>query len=118
MATYAAGVMPVVKTDDWRAFVQSAATGDKAEDHRTFLRRQGVTRENIFLQPTPMGDLMILVWEGVDAKQMSDSMAELMQNPQSDYERWLVDHVVVKMHGVDPSQGTPPPVEHLATIDT
>jgi hypothetical protein len=55
-------VAPVINVDEWLTFCREAAEGDQADAHRQFLRRGGVTREHIFLQRTPAGALMLLVW--------------------------------------------------------
>jgi hypothetical protein len=39
---------------------------------------------------------------------------EIIQNPQSDHERYINSHVVPNLHGIDPSTGPPPPMENVA----
>ena len=74
-----------------------------------------MTTEHIFLQATPMGDLMVLVWEGVDGASATSHLGSVVENPQSDHERYLRDHVIPKLHGIDVSQPSAP-AERIATI--
>lgn len=117
MEKVAVAVMPIADLGAWQEFLEEIATGTRAEAHRAFLKRGGVQSEHVFHQQTPMGDLAVLVWEGVDPEQLGAHMASLMQNPASDHERYLRDHVVAKIHGVDPTNGAaPPPAKRLSTI--
>jgi hypothetical protein len=55
------------KPDEWRAWVDSIASGDRADAHRQMMRRLGIKREHIRHQTSPAGDVMVLVWEGSNA---------------------------------------------------
>ena len=81
MDVFAVAVIPVVKVDEWLKFCGETADGERAEAHRDFLKRGGVTREHVFRQRTPSGDLMILVWEGVDLQQQAARMVSLLDRP-------------------------------------
>ena len=118
MEPFAVSVMPIAKMDEWRAFADEIDSGDRADAHREMLRRLGVKREHIRVQPTPMGDLMVLVWEGVDQEQVGELMGDLLQNPRSDYERYVGQHVVPNLHGIDLSSGHPPMMEKVLTIES
>jgi hypothetical protein len=118
MEAFAVQIFPIAKPDDWRAFVQSIDTGERGDVHRQTLRRLGVKRENVFHQATPAGDVMVLVWEGVDQGRVAELLGDMVQNPQSDHERYLATHVIPEIHGVDPAAGPPPTIEKVATIET
>ena len=45
-------------------------------------------------------------------------MADFMQNPQSEHERYIATYVIPDIHGADPSAGPPPMVQEDATIET
>ena len=49
---------------------------------------------------------------------MPELMADLVQNPQSEHERYIATHVIPDIHGADLSAGPPPTVEKVATIET
>jgi hypothetical protein len=116
MEKVAVAVMPIADVGAWQEFIDEVTTGARAEAHRAFLQRGGVQNEHVFHQRTPMGDLAVLVWEGVDPEQLGAHMADLMQNPASDHERYVRDHVVAKLHGIDLTHEAPPPAERVASI--
>jgi len=118
METFGVAVFSVAKPDEWRAWVDSIASGDRADAHRQMMRRLGIKREHIRHQASPDGDVMVLVWEGVEQDRVAPLLAELVQNPQSEHERYIATHVIPDLHGVDPSAGPPPIMQEVATIKT
>ena len=118
MTQIAVAVMPIADVSAWQTFAEEVSTGARSDAHREFLRRAGVTAETLFHQPTPMGDLMVLVWDGVDPDQLAAHFASMLQNPTSDHERYLRDYVVPKVHGIDTTQAPPPPARQVARITT
>ena len=92
METFAVAVFPVAKPDEWRAWAESIASGDRADAHRQMMRRLGIKREHIRYQPSPAGDVMVLVWEGVEQDRVAPLLGELVQNPQSEHERYIATH--------------------------
>ena len=117
MDRFAVSVFPVAKPEEWRAFCESAADGERAEAHRAFLGRLGITREHIFHQSTPAGDLIVLVHEGVGQDEIAGKFGDFLQNPQSEHERYIATHVIPELHGVDPGAGPPPEARAVASID-
>lgn len=115
MDTFAVAVMPVTDVHAWKEFCAEATSGKRADAHREFLRRGGVTVEHIVHQPTPMGDLGVVIWEGVDQAAAGALMGSLMQDPQGEHERYLRDYVLAKLHGVDFSAPPPPMAEKIGT---
>ena len=118
MEAFAVQVFPIAKPDDWRAFIASIDTGERSDAQRQALRRLGVKREHVHHQATPAGDVMVLVWEGVEQDRVPELMGDMVQNPQSEHERYLATHVIPDIHGVDPTAGPPPTVQKVATIET
>ncbi|HVN10541.1 MAG TPA: hypothetical protein VMT69_00475 [Kineosporiaceae bacterium] len=110
--------MPIADVAAWQKFADECSTGARSDAHREFLRRGGVRSETIFRQQTPMGDLMVVVWDGVDPEQLDAHFASMLQNPTSDHERYLRDYVIPTVHGVDTTQPPPPPAERVAEITT
>jgi hypothetical protein len=82
--------------------------------HRQVMRRLGIKREHIRHQASPAGDVMVLVWEGVEQDRASELMADLVKNPQSEHERYIATHVIPDLHGADPAAGPPPTVQEVA----
>ena len=118
MTQMAVAVMPITDMGAWQTFADEISTGSKAEDHRAFLRRGGVRTETVFVQPTPMGDLMVLVWDGVDPDQLAAHFGSMLTDPASDHERYMRDEVIPKLHGIDVSAPPPPPARKVAEIST
>src|SRR5215467_13013276 len=115
--TFAVTVFAVAKPGEWWAWVDSIASGDRADAHRQMMRRLGIKREHIRHQASPAGDVMVLVWEGVEQDRASPLLTDLVQSPQSEHERYIATHVIPDLHGVDPSAGPPPVMQEVATID-
>jgi hypothetical protein len=80
--------------------------------------RLGIKREHIRHQASPAGDVMVLVWEGVEQDRVPELLADLVQNPQSEHERYIATYVIPDLHGADPSAGPPPVMQEVATIET
>jgi hypothetical protein len=118
MPQMAVAVLPIADMAAWQAFADEISTGARSDAHRAFLRRGGVRRETLFHQQTPMGDLMVLLWDGVDPDQLAAHFASMLQNPASDHERYLRDHVIPNVHGIDTKQPPPPPARQVADITT
>ena len=118
MEAFAVAVFPVAKPDEWRAWIDSIASGERADAHRQMLRQLGIKREHIRYQASPAGDVMIVVWEGVEQDRVAPLLADRAQNPQSEHERYIATHVIPDIYGVDPSAGPPPMVQEVATIET
>src|SRR4051812_11240970 len=116
MTQMAVAVMPIADVGAWQQFTDEVTTGVRSDAHRAFLRRGGVSKETLFHQKTPMGDLMVLVWDGVDPDQLAAHFADALQNPTSDHERYLRDYMIPKVHGIDPTQPPPPPAQRVAEI--
>ena len=116
MTQIAVAVMPITDAEAWQAFADEITTGDRSEAHRAFLRRGGVSKETLFHQQTPMGDLMVLVWDGVDPEQLGAHFASMLQDPTTDHERYLRDVVIPKVHGMDTSQPPPPPARKVIEV--
>ena len=118
MEKFAVAVMPIADMGGWKQFLEEATSGARGDAQRELLRRGGVTAEYVFHQPTPMGDLMVLVWEGVDQDQMSQLFADMLQNPTTDHERYVRDVVIPKVHGVDLTQPPAPPAQLMGSHRT
>ena len=116
MTQMAVAVMPIADVSSWQTFIDEISTGARNDAHREFLRRCGVRSESAFHQQTPMGDLMVLVWEGVDPAQMAAQFESVLTNPSSDHERYIGEHVIPKVHGIDTSQPPPPPAQQVSEI--
>ena len=118
METFAVTMVPVAKPAEWQAWIDSIVSGDRGDAHRQMMRRLGIKREHIRYQESPAGDVVVLIWEGVEQDRVPELLTGLVQNPQSEHERYIATYVVPDLHGVDPSAGPPPVMTKVATIDT
>ena len=92
METFAVTIFPAAKPDEWREWVDGIARGDRADAHRPMMRRLGIKREHIRYQASLAGDVMVLVWEGVEQNRVAPLLTGLVQNPQSEHERYIATH--------------------------
>jgi hypothetical protein len=91
------------KTDEWRSWMEEL-NGSRRQEFVESRRRAGV-RERTFLQPTPMGDLVIVTLEGDDP---AGSFGRMMGDTDA-FATWFLERVTA-VHGVDlagPMPGSP-----------
>jgi len=91
------------KTDEWRTWIDELA-GPRHQEFAESRRRAGV-RERTFLQPTPMGDLVIVTLEGDDP---GAAFGQMMSTDDA-FSAWFLERVKA-FHGVDlsiPMAGSP-----------
>lgn len=91
------------KTAEWRTFMDEL-NGPRHAEFAESRRRAGV-RERAFLQPTPMGDLVLVTLEGDDPGR---SFGQMMVATDP-FTTWFLERVKA-IHGVDleaPSTGSP-----------
>ena len=91
------------KTPEWRSFMEQL-TGPRHAEFAASRQRAGV-RERTFLQPTPMGDLVIVTLEGDDPARSFGQMV----SATDPFTAWFLERVKA-IHGVDltaPMTGSP-----------
>lgn len=98
MTTPIAIALPLVpgQLEAWGAFV-TELQGPRRPEYDASLARRGVTREQVFHQPTPQGDIVILVIEAADPARAMAALAD----PQHPFDRWFADQVRA-FHGIAP----------------
>lgn len=103
MATYAFAA-PVLAgtTDKYRAFTEALVTSRRTEAEAA-RRAAGLDREQVFLQPTPMGDVAIIVWETNDFEKVAKHFA----TDTSDFGAWFRSSLET-FHGFDISKDEMP----------
>ena len=92
------------RTAEWRAWMDEV-NGPRRQEFVDSRRRAGV-HERTFLQPTPMGDLVIVTLEGDDPGR---SFGQMMGATDA-FTTWFLANVQV-VHGMDlsvPMPGGPP----------
>jgi len=76
------------KTDKARAFIKSLGTTHK-KDFAALERKLKTTKEVIFLQPSPQGDVIIDYFESTDPKKALEIMAKL----DDKFTMWMKDQI-------------------------
>ncbi len=103
MASYAF-VLPVLpgKTEVVRRFgvEMSGPRRGEAEESQ---RRIGITRQMVWLQQTPQGDMCVVYWETDDPARVFQKWAS-SDNP---FDRWFLEQLK-EIHGIDLTQPPPP----------
>ena len=84
------------KTGEWRTFIDELNGARRQEFVES--RRQAGVHEVTFLQPTPMGDLVIVTLEGDDPVRSFGQM----QAATDPFSIWFRDQAT-RIHGIDPS---------------
>jgi len=99
-------VAPIVKgkTEAWRQALAEIKGARKAA-HAESRKKLGITREHVSLQPTPMGDVVVVHMIAPD-----QNVIGAMMTSTSEFDTWFRKAVLVDAHGFDP-KATPPPVE-------
>jgi hypothetical protein len=99
------------KTADWHAWM-AEINGARQSEFVESRRRAGVT-ERTFLQPTPMGDLVIVTLEGDDPGRSFGQMV----SARDAFTLWFVEKAKA-IHGVDLSAPMPEGAPSRLVIDT
>lgn len=92
------------KTEADRAAMISCWRGERREAYERARRNLGITREAVYIQTTPMGDVAIVYWEADDVEAALKGMA-ISDDP---FDQWFRDHVR-EVHGINVEDGFPPP---------
>lgn len=82
------------KTAEWRSFMEEI-NGPRRVEFTASRRRAGV-RERTFLQPTPMGDLVIVTLEGDDPMRAFGQMV----SARDSFTSWFLERAGAA-HGID-----------------
>jgi hypothetical protein len=106
-------VFPILpgKTAEWHDFI-GELNGTRSSEYAESRRRAGV-QERTFLQPTPMGDLVIVTLEGDDPAR---SFGQLMSAKDA-FTTWFLERVKA-IHGIDLSAPMPDGSPSKLVIDS
>jgi ketosteroid isomerase-like protein len=104
---FAAPLLPG-KTDADREALASAQSGERKAEHEASRRRAGITREAVWLQSTPDGDVAVVLIEADDVGAALGTLA----SSQEPYDVAFREHIK-EVHGMDLSEGFPPPEQLL-----
>jgi hypothetical protein len=92
-------LLPGVSSTE-REEMLSCWRGERAEEHSASRQRHGITRESVWIQDTPNGDIEVILIESPDIATALLGIA----TSQEAHDVWFRNHVSA-MHGVDLTQG-------------
>ena len=87
-------------TDTDRDEMLACWHGERVNAHRASRARHGITREAVWIQPTPAGDLAIVLLESED---LAASLFGVATSTEP-FDAWFRSHVKT-VHGVDLASG-------------
>jgi hypothetical protein len=96
------------KSDTDSANMASCDHGDRQADHVASRGRAGITREAVWLQPTPMGEVAVVYMEADDL----EAAFKALGASEHPFDRWFRDRVR-DVHGINLEDGFPPPEQLL-----
>jgi hypothetical protein len=100
---FAVPILPGRTADD-REAMRSCSQGERKQPHASSRARHGITREAVWLQPTPAGDIAVVYLEADD---LQAALAGLGSSEEP-FDQWF-RQMAVDIHGIDLSQGMPLP---------
>lgn len=86
--------------------MRDEALGPRRNEYEESRRQMGVTKEMAWVQPTPMGEIVLVYWEVEDPQRALQRMAE----SQDQFDTWF-RQFMQSVHGVDIAGGQPPSSE-------
>lgn len=96
------------KQEAWRDFLH-AMREDRRAEYQNSRTRLGISREMVWHQQTPNGDLALIFWEGDDPEQIFQRLAASPEH----FDVWFRKQAL-EIHGLDFSQPpTRPPAERV-----
>jgi hypothetical protein len=103
MAAYSFAV-PVLpgKTEAVRR-LSAEVSGPRRKEMEEFQHRVGITKQDVWLQKTPNGDMSVVNLEADDPDRMFRELA----GSAKPFDRWYAKQLQ-EIHGIDPSQPLPP----------
>lgn len=96
------------KSDADRAAMRSCGDGGRRAAHGSSRERLGITKESVWIQTTPAGDVAVVHLEAHDL----DAALRGMAVSDEPFDRWFREHVR-DVHGLALEEGFPPPEQVL-----
>jgi hypothetical protein len=82
--------------------------GERKAEHQSSRERHGITRESVWIQQTPAGDMAVVYLEAEDLQAAFAGIG----SSQEPFDSWFRD-LIRDVHGIDLAQGFPPPEQML-----
>ena len=100
---FAAPLLPG-RTGTDREEMLSCWQGERASAHRASRARHGISREAVWIQSTPAGDVAVVLLESTDLVSALQGLA----TSDEEFDRWFRSHLL-DVHGIDLAAGMPLP---------
>lgn len=104
---FAAPILPG-KADADRAAMASCSSGERKDAYEESRRRAGITKEAVWIQSTPMGDMAVVLIEAADL----DKAFATLATSDEPFDRWFRDQIR-DVHGISLEDGMPLPEQVL-----
>jgi hypothetical protein len=104
---FAAPLLPGTASTD-REEMLSCWHGERSEEHSASRRRHGITRESVWIQGTPAGELAVVLIESPD---LSHALLGLGTSDEP-FDVWFREHLLA-VHGMDLTAGMSLPEQVL-----
>jgi hypothetical protein len=105
---FAAPLLPG-KTETERQAMASCSAGERQAAFEASRTRHGISRESVWIQETPGGDVAVVYLEADDLQAAFQGLG----SSEEPFDVWFRGHVR-DVHGIDLAQGFPPPEQ---TVD-
>jgi hypothetical protein len=96
------------KTEADRSAMQSVSSGERKAAHQSSRERHGISREAVWIQQTPGGDVAVVYLEADDLQAAFAGIG----SSREPFDSWFRD-LIRDLHGIDLAQGFPPPEQML-----
>jgi hypothetical protein len=96
------------KTDVDRAMLQSCDHGEHKAAYEASRERCGISRESVWIQETPGGDIAVVYMEADDLQGAFGTLG----TSSDPFDSAFRDHIL-EVHGIDLTSGFPPPERAL-----
>ena len=96
------------KTEADRQAMASCANGERKAEHAASRTRHGISRESVWIQQTPGGDIAVVYMEADDLQAAFQGLG----SSDEPFDLWIRE-MLHDVHGIDLAQGFPPPDQTL-----
>lgn len=106
MASFALGLPVLPGQAEAIRRMQDEALGPRRTEYEESRRRLGITKEMVWVQRTPVGEMALIYWEAENPQRALEEMARSQNEFDNRFRQFLQE-----VHGVDVTQEQPPPSE-------
>ena len=90
------------KTDTWKEYMKEM-TGPRHDDYVKSRKKLGIGVEQVFLQQTPKGDVVVVRWETDNPQRVFENFAK----SNDPFDKWFRDKTLIECHNMDCTSSDP-----------